>query len=74
MTSRLEKRREVPSSRSLSGNTHTHEVRGTGREDQVPARAVADIEGEGMIDFKFPGQIWQIGAHHPGSKRAPTNE
>lgn len=38
---------------SGSEPTHTHEVRGTGREDQVPARAVADIEEEGMINFKF---------------------
>ena len=35
-------------------HTDTHEVRGTGREAQVPARAVADIEGERMIGFKFP--------------------
>jgi len=53
ITSRLRKRREISPSWPLLMHTHTHEVRGTGREDHVPARAVADIEERGMIDFKF---------------------
>ena len=53
MTSRLRERGKIQPSLSLSKYTHTHDVRGMGREDQLPARAVADIEEEGMIDFKF---------------------
>ena len=53
MTSRLQNRHEISSSWSLLKRTHTHDVRGTGSEDQVPARAVADIEEEGIINFKF---------------------
>ena len=47
---------EISSNWSLLKHTYIHEVRGTGREDQVPARAVADIGEKGVIDFKFlPG-------------------
>jgi len=53
MTPRLQERREISPSWPLLMHTHTHKVRGTGREDHVPARAVADIEERGMIDFKF---------------------
>ena len=50
--------------RSFRNTTYTHEVRGTGRSDQVPARAVADIEEEGMIDFKF---LARFGSQAPSS-------
>jgi hypothetical protein len=44
--SRLQGRSEIMSSCSLSIRTHAHEVRGTGGEDQVPARAVAEAEAD----------------------------
>jgi len=47
MTSRLQERREISPSWPLLMHTHIHEVRGTGREDHVPARAVTDIEERG---------------------------
>ena len=34
-------------------HTHTHGVRGTGREDQVPARAVAAIREGGRLASNF---------------------
>ena len=43
----------MPSRWPLAKHTHARGIRGTGRDDQVSARAVAAIEEE-MIGFKFP--------------------
>jgi len=64
-------RRKISPSWSLLKHTHTRDVRGTGREDHVPARAVAGIEERGMIGSD---QIRQLGAQcDTGSKFTSTN-
>ena len=64
-------RRKISPSWSLLKHTHTRDVRGTGREDHAPARAVAGIEEWGMIGSD---QIRQLGAQcDTGSKFTSTN-
>ena len=65
ITSRLQKKDQVSLKGVLSRYTDTHDVRGTGRDDQVPARAVADIEEEADDWLQISGLTRQRGARHP---------
>jgi len=64
-------KREISPSWPPLKHTHTHDVRDTGREDHVPARAMTDIEERGMIDFKFLTGFGSQAPNTPGRSLHP---